>query len=209
MAAVITDRLESRPSGEFMVEEHLRPSWVKNGGYLGQCPCLPAGQLDPDERTRDDVGAKQRWELPRLVSGAPRLFLFLDVGFQIRNTTRAIVQCADRQPRDRSPSPWASLEQKPCHFSHVKMAEDREGEAPRSSAKFTVQDERKIVELRRSLEPQCNDALRRDLAEVTSAANEGLQRCLWWTRIRATALRPFAPIRVAWHACLPVAVRGS
>jgi hypothetical protein len=40
------------------------------------------------------------------------------------------------------------------------------------------------VELRRSLEPQGNDALRRELAEVTSAANEGLQRCLWWTCIR-------------------------
>jgi hypothetical protein len=26
---------------------------------LGQCPCLPAGQLDPDERTRDDAGAIQ------------------------------------------------------------------------------------------------------------------------------------------------------
>ena len=36
----------------------------KNGSYLGQCPCLPAGQLDPDERTlqRDDVGAiPQPW----------------------------------------------------------------------------------------------------------------------------------------------------
>jgi hypothetical protein len=33
--------------------------WVKNGGYLGLCPCLPAGQLDPDERTRDDAGAIQ------------------------------------------------------------------------------------------------------------------------------------------------------
>ena len=29
----------------------------KNGRYLGQCPYLPAGQLDPDERTRDDAGA--------------------------------------------------------------------------------------------------------------------------------------------------------
>ena len=24
---------------------------VKNGGYLGLCPCLPTGQLDTDERT--------------------------------------------------------------------------------------------------------------------------------------------------------------
>ena len=32
---------------------------VKNGGCLGQCPCLPTGQLDPDERTKDDAGAIQ------------------------------------------------------------------------------------------------------------------------------------------------------
>jgi hypothetical protein len=32
---------------------------VKNGGYLGQCLCLPGGQLDPDERTGDDAGAIQ------------------------------------------------------------------------------------------------------------------------------------------------------
>jgi hypothetical protein len=32
---------------------------VKTGGYLGQCPCLPAGQLDPNERTKDDAGAIQ------------------------------------------------------------------------------------------------------------------------------------------------------
>jgi hypothetical protein len=30
---------------------------VKNGGYLGLCPCLPTGQLDTDERTKDDAGA--------------------------------------------------------------------------------------------------------------------------------------------------------
>ena len=36
-----------------------RRFWVKNGGYLGLCPCLPTGQLDTDERTRDDAGAIQ------------------------------------------------------------------------------------------------------------------------------------------------------
>jgi hypothetical protein len=29
----------------------------KNGGCLGQCPRLPTGLLDPDERTRGDAGA--------------------------------------------------------------------------------------------------------------------------------------------------------
>jgi hypothetical protein len=35
--------------------------WVKNGGYLVQRSCLPAGQLGPDVRTRDDAGAIQIW----------------------------------------------------------------------------------------------------------------------------------------------------
>ena len=26
---------------------------------VGPCPCLPTGQLDPDERTKDDAGAIQ------------------------------------------------------------------------------------------------------------------------------------------------------
>ena len=30
---------------------------VKNDRYLGQYQCLTAGQLDPNERTRDDAGA--------------------------------------------------------------------------------------------------------------------------------------------------------
>jgi hypothetical protein len=102
-----------------------------------------------------------------------------------KSTIRLVPRQWRRSAASRSVSvAMASLEQKPCHFSHAKMAEDHEGEAPRSSAKLGCQDERKVVGLRRSLEPQSNDALRRDLAEVTSAANEGLQRCLWWTRIR-------------------------
>ena len=31
----------------------------KTGGYLGLCACLPTGQLDTDERTKDDAGAIQ------------------------------------------------------------------------------------------------------------------------------------------------------
>ena len=39
----------------------LRTFGSKTAMTSGQCPCLPAGQLDPDERTeRDDAGAIQR-----------------------------------------------------------------------------------------------------------------------------------------------------
>jgi len=63
-------RAEARPGGCAIAAEgrgdrrlacRLSDSYsTKNGGYLGQCPCLPAGQLDPDERTeQDDAGAIQ------------------------------------------------------------------------------------------------------------------------------------------------------
>jgi hypothetical protein len=40
---------QPRPQGE------LRNHQPDRGGYLGQCPCLPAGQLDPDERTLNEM----------------------------------------------------------------------------------------------------------------------------------------------------------